>query len=72
MTLSFNMEQGGGGWGVLLHVSVCIKLAEQVIGSGGIAKTGRRQYRPSGAAVMWTTAPTASSLRRAVMWADGV
>ena len=58
------------------------------IGSGGIDGAGRRLYLPSGAdsegwnvlslnslplsVVMWTTAPTLDSLRRAAMWASGV
>lgn len=62
--------------------------ADQPFGSGRIDATGRRLYLPSAAdsegwnvlgsnslllsAVMWATAPTLGSPRRAVMWASGV
>jgi len=65
-----------------------VKPAEPPIGRGRIDEAGRRLNLPSGPdsegrnvlglnslplfAVMWTTAPTLRSLRRAVMWASGV
>lgn len=85
LTCCFIRDTGGA---VAAGVCVPMKPAKQPIGSERTDEAGRRLYLPSGAdsegwnvlglnslplsTVMWTTATTLGSLRRAVMWASGV